>query len=168
MLKPDQVIAEAKGKENENLRFRSYLKNHADEDTLDQQFYRLHQELFQDYDCSKCRNCCKEYYGQIPEEDIPEDATHLGITPEQFKEFFLVPGEGTDYMTRHQPCDFLQEDGACMLGECRPDSCKEFPYTDKPERLFSLYSVLDAVSVCPVAFEIYERLKEEYHFHSER
>ena len=26
----------------------------------------------------------------------------------------------------------------------------------------SLYSVLDVIEVCPVAFEIYERLKKEY------
>jgi hypothetical protein len=31
-------------------------------------------------------------------------------------------------------------------------------------RLESLYSILDAVEVCPVAFEIFERLKQEYHF----
>ena len=43
-------------------------------------------------------------------------------------------------------------------------SCKKYPYTDQPERLQSLYSVLSAVEVCPVAFEIYERLKKEYHF----
>ena len=39
---------------------------------------------------------------------------------------------------------------------------KKYPYTDQPKRLSSLYSVLEAVEVCPVAFEIYERLKEEY------
>jgi hypothetical protein len=27
-----------------------------------------------------------------------------------------------------------------------------------------LYSVLDTITVCPVAFEIYERLKKEYGF----
>lgn len=32
------------------------------------------------------------------------------------------------------------------------------------ERLFSLLSVLDIVEICPVAFEIYERLKAEYRF----
>lgn len=31
MLKPAQTEQEAKKKENENIRFRSYLKNHADE-----------------------------------------------------------------------------------------------------------------------------------------
>lgn len=55
-------------------------------------------------------------------------------------------------------------DGSYVLGDCKPESCKKYPYTDQPERLQSLYSVLDTVAVCPVAFEIYERLKREYRF----
>ena len=58
MISPDKVRSEARKKENENLKFRSYLKGHAYEDELDRQFLRLHKELFADYDCSKCRNCC--------------------------------------------------------------------------------------------------------------
>lgn len=73
-----------------------------------------------------------------------------------------------DYQTRHEPCDFLQEDGNCKLGDCKPDSCKQYPYTDRPERLLSLLSVLDTVEICPVAFEIFERLKKEYGFKTRR
>lgn len=69
-----------------------------------------------------------------------------------------------NYQTKNSPCDFLQTDGSCKLGECKPENCKNYPYTNQPERLWSLYSVLDAVGVCPVAFEIYERLKQEYGF----
>ncbi len=165
MIAPDKIIAEAKRKEPENQEFRMYLKMHADEEELDRQFLRLHQELFADYDCSKCGNCCREYYGTIPENDISRDASYLGITEDQFIDFFLEwdPLEH-EYSTKHKPCDFYQEDGTCRLGNYKPESCKEYPYTDQPERAWSLLSVLEAVSVCPVAFEIYERLKEEYDF----
>lgn len=165
MIYPDKVKEEAKKKADENYRFRTYLKGHADELELDMQFLRLHKELFDGYDCSKCRNCCKMYKGSIPEEDIQRDAEYLGITPNQFIDFFLEKNEcETGYQTKHMPCDFLQKDGACKLGDCKPDSCKKYPYTDQPERLFSLLGVLDAIEVCPVAFEIYERLKKEYKF----
>ena len=66
------------------------------------------------------------------------------------------------YHTKHKPCDFLQEDGSCKLGDCKPDSCKKYPYTDQPERLFSLLGMLDTITICPVAFEILEKLKKEY------
>ncbi len=169
MIQPDKVKAEAKKREDENFRFRAYLKNHADEEELDRQFLRLHKELFSGYDCNKCRNCCKMYRGSIPEEDIEKDAEYLGITSEQFKDFFLEKNEiEMGYQTKHEPCDFLQEDGSCKLGECKPDSCKKYPYTDQPERLWSLLSVLETVGICPVAFEIYERLKKEYGFRRRR
>ena len=54
--------------------------------------------------------------------------------------------------------------GECRLGDNRPENCKRCPYTDQPERLHSLYSVLEAGEVCPVALEIFERLKREYGF----
>lgn len=169
MIHPDKIKEEAKKKEKENYRFRSYLKGHADEKKLDKQFLRLHKELFADYDCSTCRNCCKMYRGSIPEEDVEKDAKYLGITTEQFMDFFLEKNEyETGYCTKHQPCDFLQDDGTCRLGDCKPDSCRKYPYTDQPERLWSLLSVLEAVEVCPVAFEIYERLKKEYGFRARR
>lgn len=71
---------------------------------------------------------------------------------------------GLGYHTKHKPCDFLQGEGSCKLGDCKPDSCKKYPYTDQPERLFSLLGMLDTITICPVAFEIFERLKKEYGF----
>lgn len=144
------------------------MKCHADEDKLDRQFLRLHKELFAGYDCSKCRNCCKVYKGSIPAEDIDRDAKYLGIIPEQFIDTYLQEEYDMNYQTKHKPCDFLQEDGKCKLGDCKPDSCKKYPYTDQTERLSSLLSVLDVIGICPVTFEIFERLKKEYGFRVRR
>ncbi len=97
------------------------------------------------------------------------DASYLGMSKEEFIAEYLKekPADGR-YTTQHRPCDFLDSDGSCKLGEHRPESCKKFPYTDQPERLHSLYSMLEAIEVCPVAFEIYERLKKEYGFRYRR
>lgn len=109
------------------------------------------------------------YRGSIPSEDIGKDARHLHMTEEQFTSTYLEKEEyDINDQTKHKPCDFLQEDGSCILGDCKPESCKKYPYTDQPERLFSLLSVLDTVEICPVAFEIYERLKKEYRFRRSR
>ena len=103
------------------------------------------------------------YHGNIPEEDLAQDAEYMGLTKEQFIEKYLADKDGENrYQTQNAPCDFLDEDGNCCLGDCRPESCKKYPYTDQQGRWASLYSVLDVIEVCPVAFEIYERLKEEY------
>ena len=166
MLPPRKVQFEAKKRENENLRFRTFLKCNADEEKLDRQFKELHDELFAMYDCNRCRNCCKMYHGSIPEQDLQQDAHYLGMNVEEFCNKYLEKElRDGNYQTKHMPCDFLSAEGNCVLGECRPDSCKKFPYTDQSERLHSLYSVLDVIEVCPVAFEIFERLKKEYSFH---
>lgn len=165
MLAPRKVKFEAKKKKRENLEFRAFLKYNADEKKLDEQFSKLHDALFTNYDCNRCRNCCRMYYGSIPETDVKKASLYLGISSEEFVEQYLQGKDSEDnYQTKHKPCDFLQEDGGCKLGNCKPDSCKKYPYTDQPERLKSLYSVLDAIEICPVAFEIYERLKQEYGF----
>lgn len=164
MLKPEQVAKAAAIKEKENLKFRSFLKNRVDESDLDARFLRLHNNLFADYDCSKCRNCCKLLSATIAEWDIGEMAECLNTEVESFKQKFLEYGECGEWNSNKTPCSFLDENDECILGECKPESCKDFPHTNKPGRLESLYSVLTTVSVCPVAFEIYEQLKIEYGF----
>ena len=165
MILPRKVKFEAKKIENENLRFRTFLKCNADEEELDKQFADLHKELFANFDCNRCRNCCKEYHGEILPEDIAKTADAVHMTEEEFVERYLVKDKTEDkYVSKNKPCDFLEKDGTCLLGECKPESCKKYPYTDQPERLQSLYSVLDTVGICPVAFEIWERLKKVYKF----
>lgn len=165
MIPPRKVRFEAKKKWNENIEFRTFLKCNVAEKELDEQFLRLHKELFATYDCSRCRNCCKMYHGSIPQADIERDAKHLNLSLNELKNKYLkeMDAEGS-FQTKHMPCDFLQGNGECMLGNCKPENCTKFPYTDQPERLQSLYSVLDTLEVCPVAFEIYEQLKKEYGF----
>ena len=58
MIAPRKIKFEAKKKRNENYEFRIFLKGNADARELDEQFHRLHKELFAGYDCSRCRNCC--------------------------------------------------------------------------------------------------------------
>lgn len=149
------------------MRFRTWLKINADPDDLDLRFKRLHEEIFADYDCSRCRNCCKEYHGLIPKKDIERDAGYLKLSVQDFKNQYLqleeyLSGEG--YHTKNRPCDFLQENGECILESCKPDSCIKYPYTDQPDRIGSLLSFLNIIEVCPVAYEICERLKAEYGF----
>lgn len=166
MISPEAVAAASERKERENIKFRTFLKNRADDDELDKQFLRLHKEIFPQYDCSKCRNFCKMTNGCFTEETIPTAAAHMGMTVDTFKAAYLDSPNCGEYPAKHTPCDFLTEDGDCALDECKPDGCKGFPYTDRPDRLSSLYSVLFAVSICPAAYEIWEALKKEYGFRS--
>jgi len=167
VIEPSKIKEAFKKVEDENYAFRIYLKNHADPDEIDEQFLELHNELFKDYDCSKCRNCCKEYSATFEEIEIEPAAKLLKITKKEFMDKYIgmtVNG----YEVKGKPCRFLTENGACSIEECKPEVCREYPFTNKPERLHSLLSIVDFANVCPVVFEMLERLKKIYGFKRRR
>lgn len=148
--------------EKENLRFRAFLKNHAAGEELDRQFLRLHNELFAEYNCCKCGNCCKAYSTTLSEHEVGSIATFLGLSRQEVFEKYL--SETTEGCEIKAPCGFLNANGACAIQECKPDECRQFPYTNKPGRLESLLGIVSFAEECPVVFEIIERFKDTYHF----
>ena len=162
MMTPRQLRKTARRMEDENLQFRTFLKIHADGDELDRQFLELHRELFAEFDCCKCANCCKELTTPLQDEEIASISAFLGMEQQDFIEDYL--SEGEDGLELAAPCRFLGDDGKCAIQECKPKECRCFPYTDKPDRVQSLFGVLSNARVCPIVFEMLERLKQMYRF----
>ena len=166
MINPSKINKVSEKHNEENLEFRQFLKQHADSEELDAQFLELHTKLFADYDCCKCANCCRAYSVVLNENDVETVSQHLGQSKNDFinenmeKSFF---DEG-DYIMKTQPCIFLCSDGKCQINDIKPATCQDFPFTNKPDRLSSMYSIIDFASECPVVFEILERLKKMYGF----
>ena len=152
----------ANNKKDENFRFRSYLKSHADEDELDKQFKRLHDKYFKIYDCKKCRNCCKEIGISFDDDELDNICKYLKLDKDKFKE--KLNNQYGEYSFKNKKCEFLDENNNCKIEKCLPRTCKEYPYTNKEERLFSLISIVANASVCPVVYEILEDLKKVYNF----
>ena len=147
----------AKSKQEENLKFRKYLKTHADEEKLDNDFKELHEKYFKVYDCSKCRNCCKKLGISIGYDEID----HLSLTKEQLQNLKEEYGK---YINKEEGCPFLNKTNECLLKDNLPTSCKEYPYTNKPERIESLFTIINNTFVCPAVYEIVEELKKKYNF----
>ena len=162
MMTPRQLRKTARRMEDENLRFRTFLKIHADEDELDRQFLELHRELFAEFDCCSCANCCRKSTTPLQDEEIISISAFLGMEKQDFIENYLTEGE--EGLALGTPCRFLGDDGRCAIQDCKPEECRNYPYTDKPERMHSLFSILSNAEVCPVVFEILERLKKIYGF----
>ncbi len=93
----------------ENLRFWTFLKNHADYDELDQQFLKLHNELFAEYGCCKCGNCCRAYSTALTEHEIGSIAAFLGLSRQEFSEKYL--SEAAEGYEIKAPCCGLNETG---------------------------------------------------------
>ena len=171
MIEPDKVKVEAEKLEEENYKFRRFLKGRADSDKLDAQFLELHNELFDSYDCSKCANCCKECGTTLAGDEVAMIAAFLGLPLDRFVAEYLaeVDEDGEmPYVFKEKPCPFLDDEGHCRIEGCQPEVCVGFPYTDQPDRMSSLLSIIDHAGICPVVFEILERLKKMYGFRGQR
>jgi len=167
MVKPTEVKAKAQRLEEQNYKFRAFLKNRADDDELDAQFLALHKGLFAGYDCCKCANCCSSYSIILASDEAKRIAAFLGLTEGDFAAEYLTGSSADEekpYKFKDKPCSFLGADGRCRIQECKPDVCKGFPFTDKPGRLSSMIGIINHAEVCPVVFEILERLKVMYRF----
>lgn len=56
----------------------------------------------------------------------------------------------------------LGEDNQCTVCDVRPETCKEYPYTDKKDFVFSVISRANHALVCPAAFAIVEGMKKRF------
>ena len=146
----------------ENYEFVRFLKANSDDEKLDKEFKILHNKYFKNYDCSRCRKCCKKLHANFKEGEIEKASKKLNLSKEEFIKRYLKKSD-SNYSTKRIPCPFFKN-SKCVLGEDKPKTCKEYPFTNKKGRIFSLYSTMDNTLVCPVINNIIEELKKTYHF----
>ncbi len=148
-------------REYENVRFRSFLKG-FDDKKIDPIVHRLNEEISAQIDCTECGNCCKVLRSRIAEHDIERLAGGLGISRSQVIERYLELYDNELYIEQI-PCPFLK-DNKCTVYEYRPDDCRSYPHLHKPHFISRLWSVIDNYSICPIVFNVVERLKDELGF----
>jgi len=149
----------AKDKHNENKTFFKKLKKKPPKQ-LDYLMQELHEEEFEKTDCLSCANCCKTTGPLFTDKDIERISKHFKQKPQQFIETYLKIDEENDYVLQNVPCTFLGTDNYCSIYSVRPKACREFPHTNR--RKFQQISnlTLKNVSICPAAFNIVEKMKE--------
>jgi Fe-S-cluster containining protein len=65
---------------------------------------------------------------------------YLKQKPQQFIEQYLRIDEDQDYVLQSVPCNFLDNENACMIYEVRPKACREF--STLIERNFNKFQTL--------------------------
>ena len=163
MINPSKIKEVYKKFADENEKFRIFLKKNAIDYKLDAHFLRLHNEIFAMYDCCKCGNCCKLYDITVDKNDIEVISEYLELSENDFIEKYLT-ADGEGYKIKDKPCCFLDADGKCRIYAVRPNVCRDFPYTNKPYRLYNMYGLLSFSEECPVIFEVIKRLKRIYNY----
>jgi len=155
-----RVLAEKK--EDENCRFRQFLKMRSDEDEVDRRVLELARRVTERTDCTACANCCKTVRPGFNEEEIDR----LAIERQQFIETYLQrtdPDDDNRWQTRSTPCPFLK-DNRCSVYEDRPGDCRGYPYVDQPEFTSRLWGMIERTFTCPIVYEVMEELKPQLGF----
>jgi len=148
-------------REDENYRFRSYLKGKSGR-KIDAIVHRLNKEISERIDCTACGNCCKHLCPAISKEDLKNLSSGLGMEPAKIVEKYTETIEG-ELSFKLLPCAFLKEN-KCSIYEHRPESCSSYPHLHKKDFIHRLWTVIDNYSICPIVFNVFERLKQELHF----
>jgi Fe-S-cluster containining protein len=151
--------ANAKDHDDENYWFLRSLKMRSPK-KIDRIALDLHQEAFKIVDCTKCANCCRTLRPVFTDEDITRIAGHLGLAKDEFVAAYLERDEEQDrYRTKTTPCPFLGDDNRCTIYDVRPEKCRGYPFTDKPDFVFMTMTHANNAVVCPAVFYLVEQMK---------
>ena len=74
---------------------------------LDKIAQEIHDEVFQEIDCTACANCCKTLGPDFKEADITRIAKYFKMKLPAFEAEFLQVDEDGDKVFKSMPCPFL-------------------------------------------------------------
>jgi Fe-S-cluster containining protein len=153
--------ANAKKHDDENYQFLRSLKQRSFK-KVDRIALELHQEAFGIVDCTKCANCCRTLQPVLGDEDISRIAAHVDMAQDKFIATYLERDEERDrYRIKATPCPFLGADRRCTIYAVRPEKCRGYPFTDKPDFAFSTITHANNAVVCPAVFYLVEQMKRQ-------
>ena len=147
----------------DNWNFRAYLKKYESSELIDIVVHRLNDEISPQIDCTKCANCCECISPHLTDFDISRAASSQKILGEEFAKQYLQPDDEGEQVFRTMPCPFLK-DLKCEIYRDRPADCRSYPHLHEPDFLQYSISTIENYAVCPIIFNVYERLKLEFNY----
>lgn len=159
---PKLVEGLAKEREDQNWRFRSFLKGiDLEVEEVDAIVHKHYEAVSRQIDCCACGNCCRAVLPVLSEFDVTRLASGLKVSGAELIDRLLVPGEEKKtYTFNKKPCPLLSGNRCDAYG-FRPDDCRSFPHLHKKEFVFRLAQAVGNCSICPIVFNVFERLKAE-------
>jgi uncharacterized protein len=163
-----QLRALAEEKEDENWRFRQFLKTQCNlkPEEIDQRVAAATERVWAGIDCTTCANCCRKVRPTFSEEEALRLAQRLEMAPQKFIASYLErtePGDENQWQTRTTPCPFLKG-SRCSVYEDRPADCRGYPYLYEPEFVSRTMGMIERTSTCPIVYEVMEELKTSVGF----
>ena len=149
-------------KQAENDLFRYFLKQQND-DVIDSMVQTLTETITPQIDCTQCGNCCKSLMINITKEETIQLSSHLQISETQLIDQYIEQSEQGQMIINTIPCHFLKGT-TCSIYEQRFTECREFPHLHKPHFTGRLFGTMQYYEICPIIFNVVEKLKEALHY----
>ena len=150
----------ARKHDEKNYLFLRRVKQRVSSNKVDRIALELHQKAFSIVDCTKCANCCRTLHPIVTDEDVARIAAHLGMTEQEFIAAYLERDEDEGrFRIKTTPCPFLSDDNLCKIYDVRPEKCRGYPFTDKPDFVFMTMTHANNAVVCPAVFYLIEQMK---------
>lgn len=171
-MNPDRIIREiplvqryAAQKEDENWRFRTFVKHRLDmeDGDLDALVRATTDEVWGQFDCTQCGNCCRSLQVVVDRADIARLAARLNLTTSEFTRRYVKYDETGDGYFAAMPCPFLK-DNLCTVYEDRPTACRDFPYLHQQSFRTRMMMLIQNTAVCPIVYNTCEELKSKLPF----
>jgi Fe-S-cluster containining protein len=167
-IDPIKLPVLAQAKEDEDLRFRVYLKSQdrMKEEQVDELVFELTKQVWAGIDCTQCANCCKTVRPTLSDEDVDRLVRRLGTAREEFIRHYLEPtepGDDNPWQTNSTPCPFLK-DNLCSVYEDRPTECRKYPYLYEPDFTSRTIGMVNRTFQCPIVYEVMKKLKRAMGF----
>jgi Fe-S-cluster containining protein len=157
----------AKEKEEENWRFRTFLKWNCElsDKKLDKQVFEITDSVWSTIDCIACGRCCEELKPAFSKKEQQRLAKRFGLSIEQLREKYLQYDSEDEpvWRTRKIPCSFL-DSKKCSIYEDRPQECRDYPYLYKPDFSSRTMGMIERTFTCPVVYSVMEELKNKLDF----
>jgi len=157
-----RIRALSKEREDENWKFRSYLKSSdIPDEEIDQIVHELYEQTSSMIDCKTCANCCRVAQPLLDEEDVERLSVCSGVSAAQFRAKHLTADETPGrFVFKEKPCPLLKEN-LCLYYKYRPKDCVSYPHLHKDGFVFRLIDVINNCSICPIVFNVYEQIKKQ-------
>jgi uncharacterized protein len=161
----DKIERIAKQKEDENYRFRSFLKG-QDSKLIDKIVHRLNKDTVKQIDCTKCGNCCKTLRPTLSDSEVDILSKIDTISQNDFLARFVEKDKFEDVQyLKDSPCKYLM-DKKCTIYAKRPKDCKSYPHTHKSDFNSRTLGIIENYRICPIVYNVSENLKVELSFKS--
>jgi uncharacterized protein len=156
----------AEEKQVENDRFRVFLKQ-QDRNYIDSIVHPLNDEITPQIDCTDCGNCCRSLMINVTKEEAEALANRLQLSLTTVKEKYIEESGEGQLIINTIPCHFLSG-SSCSIYEDRFNECREFPHLHKPHFTGRLFGTMMYYEMCPIIFNVVERLKVALNFEADK